>query len=373
MHDYSAYSIEDLVRDAYFRKSILYPDDESTGFWESWTAAGPGRRERYEKARIMVIALHKRYKADLPREKVLHRIEQLIGQLNDSEIAPKRENPLRTNYWWRVAAALVVGSGLFWWSYRDNPEAPFRRNDDGQPSHVADLLVTKHNNTQHNQTLILSDSSIVTLLPGSILHFPERFTGASRKVTLTGDAFFEITPRANPFLVYAGETVTRVLGTRFRVTAFPEEDLVRVSVKSGKVSVHRSREFDLPKTANAESGSGIVITSHEQVLFNRVNHVLEKASLQDLGVVAQNTDSREQVFDDTPVNDVFRELENIYGIEIEFDENVFATCRIITLFRGETLIERINSICQAIDATYEPMGGGIVISGSGCPVPTTDE
>ncbi len=371
MPDYSTYTIEDLVRDSYFRRSVLHPDAESDEFWQSWAAAAPDRQERYEKARIMVITLHKRYGASLPREVVLHRIEQLTSQLNDEEIIEKRERPVRENYWWRAAAVLVVGLGLFWWNYTSTSDSVVSISEAQPAEEAVSSLITRINHTGHNQTFILSDSSIVTLSPGSTLQFPGDFTGATRQVTLTGDAFFEITPQANPFLVYAGETVTKVLGTRFRVTALAEEDAVSVSVKSGKVSVHRSSEFDLSEST--VPGPGIVLTSHEQVVFNRVDHILEKAALTNLEVIAPNTDSMEQVFDDTPVNDVFRELVQRYGMEIEFDENVFASCRIITLFKDETLIERINSICQAIDATYEPIAGKVVISGNGCRVPTSDE
>ena len=372
MPDYSTYTIEDLVRDSYFRKSVLHPDAESAEFWRSWSVASPDRQDRYEKARIMVIALHKRYGASLPHEAVLHRIEQLTYQLNDTEVSEKREKAIRVNYWWRAVAVLVIGLGLFWWNYTISPDPAISRNDTGPAAGSA--MITKTNNSSHNQTLVLSDSSIVVLMPGSALQFVEEFTGPVRQVTLTGDAFFEITPQVKkPFLVYAGETVTKVLGTRFRVTALAGEDVVKVSVKSGKVSVHRSSEFNLSEAESKASDLGIVLTSHEQVVFNRVDHILEKAALKNLEVIAQNTDSMEQVFDETPVNDVFRELMQRYGIEIEFNENVFDSCRIITLFKDETLIERINSICQAIDATYEPIGGKIVISGKGCKVATPDE
>ncbi|MFD1141203.1 FecR family protein [Larkinella insperata] len=370
MNDYSAYTIEELVRDDYFRNSILNPDAESTAFWQSWLVDDPARRERYEKARILIITLHQRFQTHLSQEQVLGRVEQLVGQLDESEITPEKVKPLLSRYWWRVAAVLIACSGLLWFHSRDSLKSILRSNEISQVTYP---IITKQNNTQRNQTLILSDSSVVTLFPGSLLSFPERFTGASRQVTLRGDAFFEVTPRSRPFLVYAGETVTRVLGTRFRVTALPKEDLVKVSVKSGKVSVHPSSEFNRPKPAATQSASGLVITAHQQVVFNRTSHRLEKAPLTDLAIVAQNTDFREQVFVDTPVTEVFRELESLYGVDIKFDEKVLAHCRVITSFRRETLLERINSICQAIEATYEPDRGGIVISGSGCPVVSPEE
>lgn len=363
MYDYSAYTIEELARDDYFRHAILNPDRESAAFWQSWAAASPDQHDRYEKARMIVIALEQRYHTQLSQEEVAHRVGQLVGRLDEPEDAPRPAKPAFLHYWWRAAAVLVAALGFALWSYRHDWK-PLRSGEHG--AQAASRTLSRNNNTPHIQTLMLSDSSIVTLFPGSALQFPETFSGDSRKVTLTGDAFFEVAHDGKPFLVYAGETVTRVWGTRFRVTALPGDKQVKVSVKSGKVSVHRVEEFNLPKTTDTQPIPGVMLTMHEQVVFDRTNHLLEKAHLTDLGVVAQGTDLREQVFVDAPVTEVFKELESIYGIEIRFDERLLGECRIITSFRGETLVERINSICQAIGAHYEPTMGSIVISGDGC-------
>ncbi|MCE6991802.1 FecR family protein [Dyadobacter sp. CY323] len=366
MHNYNDYTIEDLARDDYFRTSMLHPDRESTAFWQAWIAARPDYRDRYEKARIIVLALDQRYNAQLPKEEVAHRVGQIIGRLDEIGSAPATKKPFLFHYWWRVAAVFVASLGFLLWNFQDSSKPQLSQTVPEQATQVSNALVARKNDTQHSQTLILSDSSIVTLFPGSTLQFPETFAGESRKVTLSGDAFFEVSHGAKPFLVYAGETVTQVWGTRFRVTAFPKDDLVKVSVKSGKVSVHKSSEFELPASSASKPAPGIMLTMHQQAVFDRNDLLLEKSQLKDLEIIAQDTDSSEQVFVDTPVAEVFNKLENLYGIEIAFDEHTFANCRIITSFRGETLTERINSICEAIDAHYEPSNGGIVIAGSGC-------
>lgn len=365
MYDYSTYTIEELAQDAHFRNAILAPDEASTAFWQAWAAASPDQQARYEKARILVIALDQRFRSQLSQEEVQHRVGQLVGRLDELDEAPQAKKRIFFNYWWRVAAVLVVVSGFILWRVRYDQKSAHSAVARAE-SQTNSPALSRNNNTPHIQTLVLSDSSIVTLFPGSTLQFPETFAGDSRKVILSGDAFFEVTHDGKPFLVYAGETVTRVWGTRFRVTALPNERQVKVSVKSGRVSVHRADEFKLPETTEKQQMPGVMLTMNEQVVFDRTNHLLEKAHLADLGVVAQDTDSREQVFVDAPVTEVFKELESIYGIEIRFDERVLGECRIITSFRRETLMERINSICQTIGASYQPTSGGIVISANGC-------
>ncbi|WP_439558344.1 FecR family protein [Dyadobacter sp.] len=366
MPDYNTYTIEDLARDAYFRHSVLRPDSESDAFWQIWILAGEGRRERFEKARLLVIALENQFHKKLPETEVQRRVGQLLGKLDEVGSAPETRKSFLSGYWWRVAAVLIIGLGFMLWIWRHNPKDGFSTNETAQIADITKQLIARENTTKHSQTLILSDSSIVTLFPGSKLQFPKTFSGESRKVTLTGDAFFEVTHDGKPFLVYAGETVTRVWGTQFRVTAFPQNKDVKVSVKSGKVSVHKAGEFILPKPSEKQEIPGVMLTRHEQVVFDKAQDALEKTQLTDLKIITQNRGLQAQVFVDTPVTEVFKELENMYGIEIQFDERVFADCKIITSFRGETLIERVNSICQAIDASFEPAGGGIVISGRGC-------
>lgn len=366
MFNYNDYTIEDLARDDYFRTSMLHPNKESTAFWQAWTAANPDHRDRYEKARIIVLTLDQRYNSQLPKEEVARRVEQIVGKLDELDSTPQTKRSFLLHYWWRVAAVLVASLGFLLWNSRETSKSLLSQNSPGQATQVSNALVARKNDTPHNQTLILSDSSIVTIFPGSTLQFPQTFAGDSRKVTLSGDAFFEVSHGTRPFLVYAGETVTQVWGTRFRVTAFPKDDLVKVSVKSGKVSVHKSSEFELPENATSKPAPGIMLTMHQQAVFDRNDLVLERTPLKDLEIIAQDTDSHEQVFVDTPVAEVFNKLEKLYGIDIAFDEHTFTNCRIITSFRGETLTERINSICEAIDAHYEPSNGGIVIAGSGC-------
>ncbi len=113
------------------------------------------------------------------------------------------------------------------------------------------------------QKVALADGSVVSLEPGSTLRYPEHF-GTQREVYLTGEAFFNVfRDEKHPFLVYAEDVVTRVLGTSFRVKAYGQGKEVRVAVTSGKVSVFKkgSEKYN-DRNGGAghtysESGSGV--------------------------------------------------------------------------------------------------------------------
>jgi transmembrane sensor len=84
----------------------------------------------------------------------------------------------------------------------------------------------------------LSDGSHVWLNAGSSLTFPVAFNGAERKVSVNGEAYFEIAPDAGkPFLVNKGDMEITVLGTHFDVNAYDSE--IRTTLLEGSVRVNK--------------------------------------------------------------------------------------------------------------------------------------
>ncbi|HZK64808.1 MAG TPA: FecR family protein, partial [Puia sp.] len=68
--------------------------------------------------------------------------------------------------------------------------------------------------------LILADGSRVWLNAASSIRFPTSFSGAERRVEITGEAYFEIAPdKEKPFIVQSGQAEVSVLGTHFDLMA----------------------------------------------------------------------------------------------------------------------------------------------------------
>lgn len=87
-------------------------------------------------------------------------------------------------------------------------------------------------------SLSLADGSMVWLNAGSSITFPTAFTGRDRKVSMTGEAYFEISHNANmPFIVTKEKVEVRVLGTHFNVNAYDDEKTIRVTLLEGSVKV----------------------------------------------------------------------------------------------------------------------------------------
>ncbi|MEO6730631.1 MAG: FecR domain-containing protein [Ferruginibacter sp.] len=86
--------------------------------------------------------------------------------------------------------------------------------------------------------LLLADGSKVWLNAASSITFPTAFIGKERKVTITGEAYFEVAHNASmPFIVEKGNTSVLVLGTHFNVNAYDDETALSVTLLEGSVNV----------------------------------------------------------------------------------------------------------------------------------------
>ena len=78
-------------------------------------------------------------------------------------------------------------------------------------------------------TVVLSDSTIVTLNAESELIFPNNF-GDVREVSLKGEAYFQVAKTGSPFIVHADNINIRVLGTKFNISNYPNERNIKTTL-----------------------------------------------------------------------------------------------------------------------------------------------
>ncbi len=85
----------------------------------------------------------------------------------------------------------------------------------------------------------LSDGTTVWLNAGSRLIYPSKFAGKRREIFLSGEAFFDVFKNPDqPFIVKTNDLYIRVLGTRFNVSAYPEDATVQTVLEEGAVAFH---------------------------------------------------------------------------------------------------------------------------------------
>lgn len=86
--------------------------------------------------------------------------------------------------------------------------------------------------------VVLSDGTKVWLNATSTLRFPATFTEGERRVTLTGEAYFEVVHNSDyPFIVAAGNAEIKDIGTAFNINSYPDEPAMQVTLTEGLASV----------------------------------------------------------------------------------------------------------------------------------------
>lgn len=161
---------------------------------------------------------------------------------------------------------------------------------------------------QQVRKLMLPDSSVVWLNSATHLSIPVDFA-TNREVRLSGEAFFEVKPDvAHPFVVVAGHASTRVFGTSFNISAYPEAGELRISLKSGKVGIeydHRSQQVLVPGETmvyDKQSGKG---------------SMLQQAT----GEMDVWTNGR-LLFYQTPLKEALVQIEARYGLQVIYDRAI---------------------------------------------------
>jgi len=89
--------------------------------------------------------------------------------------------------------------------------------------------------------LTLPDGTIVWLNAASSITYPVAFNGDRRKVSVTGESYFEVhSDPSHPFIVSKGGVDITVLGTQFNVNAYDDEQQMRVTLLEGSVKVEKT-------------------------------------------------------------------------------------------------------------------------------------
>ena len=119
---------------------------------------------------------------------------------------------------------------------------------DGKRNHIKGYNVLKTPRSGEYR-MVLPDGTKVWLNAVSSLRFPTSFNKTERRVELSGEAYFEVTPNKNlPFKVTFNKTEVEVLGTHFNISSFggkSKTTLVEGSVKiteSGKQGILKPGE-----------------------------------------------------------------------------------------------------------------------------------
>ncbi len=154
--------------------------------------------------------------------------------------------------------------------------------------------------------ITLGDGSQVWLNAGSSITYPVAFIGNERKVSLTGEAYFEVTHNsAMPFKVSKGKVEIVVLGTHFNVNTYDDEDDIKVTLLEGSVSVSNGIRNSLLKPG-------------EQA---KINSDVNIVSGVDIGEVMAWKEGYFK-FSRANIKTIMRQLARWYDLDVQFEGQI---------------------------------------------------
>lgn len=377
MKDYLLYQCDDFVADSYFRQWVKQPTAESDHFWNDFLASHPDRTEIVHQAVAFVRKLSEATtELAAPVDKVQEAAvwmaiqEQLRAAHQPTEPPFVVHSSPRRWIGWAVAASVTVVISVGLWFWVTHPASNVQNQPiAGQPPNT---LLEQHNQTIYPQLVSLPDGSSVILQKGSRISYRRSFVNSTREVTLAGEAYFEVAKDArHPFIVRTSELVTKVLGTSFNVRAYTHDAHVTVTVRSGRVAVFTSgaHTSNPAQKLTPTAPDSVILTRNQQLVFARQQAQLvqrREVILPTASPKGSPLNAATFVYNATPVSEIFRELERVYGITITYDANALKSCHLTTNLADEPLAGKMTIICKSIEATYTVQGNHFSVSGRGC-------
>ena len=354
-----------LIENPLFFKWIFHPTEELNTYWASYLEQNPGEKgsvlefkSQFEKH----LKFQNKQISDTEKKNLAYRI---INHLEKVDQKKKRVLFIRGMLKYAAVALLFfsIGSSLVY-MYMAGRQTEFVVESSVVPAHVQGpvLIIDNNKQVQLNQgqseldyskpceiivnreesikrkergkvpemnTLVmpygnssyvtLSDGSRVWLNAGSRLMYPSEFVDKKREVLLVGEAFFEVAKQENhPFIVKTPDIEIKVLGTRFNVSAYPEDYSVQTTLAEGSVEMYSTNAGLFNKKVKLLPGELAYFNkkNKETTIYN-VN--VEYYTLWTQGLLS---------FSNTDLNRIIRKLERFYNIRFQFDDPLKGTIQV---------------------------------------------
>jgi len=186
--------------------------------------------------------------------------------------------------------------------------------------------------------LVLPDGSRVWLNAASSITYPSAFTGAERKVAITGEAYFEVAslipeggheplaPKGGhekiPFIVNANGMEVKVLGTHFNINTYDDEEALKTTLLEGSVKVTRgadSRVLRPGQQAILTGSGGGMKNGGEAMKGNPASiRVIDDPDIEE--VMAWKNGAFK--FNDATIESIMRQMARWYDVSVVYDTKV---------------------------------------------------
>lgn len=316
---FTSFTITDFLDDADFLRYIKYNAPADVAFWDKWQAESPANLEIFNAAKLQLHLILSDRRIEVPadfKDSLLKDINFSVNKFQSNQ----RKKVVRLIWTSGIAASMLLIAFVAWFSQS---------------------IITVKAEFAQNKLVHLPDGSEVQLNANSILTYPRAFNWkARREVHLTGEGYFKVKHiNVNPEQIEKGElfvAITKaahvqVLGTEFNLKE--RHNRTNIALVKGKVRV--------------------------TALKTGTNYMMKPGDLINLGEDGKEVTDGNQlgnqtawitgkiIVNQTSVNDILREFEDLYGYKVVLDNPALGNKKIdgaISIKTEESLLFTLKNI-----------------------------
>ena len=198
-------------------------------------------------------------------------------------------------------------------------------------------------------SLTLSDGTRVWMNSDSKIKYPVDFNSQNRRVWISGEVYFEVAHNKDkPFFVNVGDVSIKVLGTKFNVESYKNEDFIATTLVEGSVQL----------TKNNES---VIIRPNERAItkINEKKFKIEKVRSRDYILWKDGI----FYFDNKNLAEIMTKLERWYNVSVFFQNSQLKDLRFsVEVKRFKNIEEVLNLISETNHVNFKINNSTIIVS-----------
>jgi ferric-dicitrate binding protein FerR (iron transport regulator) len=194
--------------------------------------------------------------------------------------------------------------------------------------------------------LQLPDGTNVWLNAASSITYPIIFNGPERKVTVSGEVYFEVAKnKEKPFRVAANDMMITVTGTHFNVNAYTDEPFLATTVLEGGVKVSRNNRT-------------VILSPDEQSLSDATGNISVNRNVNVKEIMAWR--ERFFHFESADLPTILRELARWYDVDVAY-EGVISKEKFFMIVRRNSSLSAVLKALQANDVEFNINGKKLTV------------
>lgn len=341
MKKYSNYKFKDFISDETFYNYVKRLNTADIDSWEEWMKQNPENKKIAEEVKETIQLLN--FKKDkLSLNYINNECSNLSKRINVSKptLSLKQKTRYTIKMWQSIAAVFFFLCLICLLLSRKT-------------------CFNQENKTAYNEIIVpkgeikkitLPDSSTIVLNSDSKLKYNDNFGKKKRDVFLEGEAYFDVSHNSDkPFIVHTCENTVKVIGTAFNISAFPGDNVHRISLERGKIKF-------------AENGGKFSSLSPNQIyLLIRENRQSKIFKSQDIKMYSSWKEGSIRFVNQT-FSDITTKLERSHNIIFKIENKKIKNYRYTGEFSRKKNIENILKIIKLTTPfNYEIKNDTIII------------